>query len=76
MPRLPILSAKKIIKLLRKAGFSVLRQRGSHIRPSHSDGRVVTVAEHKGEDISRGLLKKILRDAKISDEEFLDLLNA
>lgn len=74
MQRLPILSAKEIIKLLSKAGFKVLRQRGSHIRLSHSDGRVVTVADHKGEDISRGLLKKILRDAKITDEDFVDLL--
>lgn len=36
--------------------------------------RVVTVPVHPGQDISRGLLRKILRDADITPDELRDLL--
>ncbi len=36
----------------------------------HSDGRIVT----RGQDIGRGLLRKILRDAELTREEFVQLL--
>ena len=32
MAKLPVLSARKILRALEAAGFSVVRQRGSHIR--------------------------------------------
>jgi len=74
MNRLPILSAIEVVKTLQKAGFRILRQKGSHIFLRHNDGRATVVPVHKGETIDRGLLKKILRDANISTEEFLELL--
>jgi len=40
----------------------------------HPDGRVVTIPVHSGQDIGRGLLRKILRDAELTWEEFLELL--
>ena len=40
----------------------------------HVDGRVTTVPVHKGQDIGRGLLRKILRDAELTREEFIQLL--
>jgi predicted RNA binding protein YcfA (HicA-like mRNA interferase family) len=52
-----------------------MRQRGSHVRLRHSDGRVVTVPVHSGQDIGKGLLRKILRDAELSREEFINLLS-
>lgn len=51
------------------------RQRGSHARFRHEDGRVVTVPIHQGQDIGRGLLRKILRDAELERDEFLALLD-
>ncbi len=74
MPPLPILTARRIIAALNKAGFVVVRQKGSHIRLRHPDGRVVTVPDHRGQDIGRGLLRKILRDADLSRDEFVALL--
>ncbi len=74
MARLPILKAQKVIKALEHAGFRRVRQRGGHVRLKHPDGRVTSVPVHAGEDIDRWLLKKILRDAEISDEEFLRLV--
>ena len=74
MPPLPVLTARRIITALNKAGFVVIRQKGSHIRLRHPDGRIVTVPDHRGQDIGRGLLRKILRDADLSRDEFVALL--
>jgi len=74
MHRLPMLRAEQVIKALDKAGFHVVRQRGSHVRLKHDDGRVVTVPVHRGQNNGRGLLQKILRDAELTAEELLDLL--
>ena len=66
--------AKKIIKLLNKIGFEVVRQRGSHVILKHLDGRVTVIPVHSGEDIGRGLLSKIIKDTRITREQFLKLL--
>jgi predicted RNA binding protein YcfA (HicA-like mRNA interferase family) len=72
--KLKPLPAHKVIKALEKAGFKVLRQKGSHVIMGHEDGRVSVVPVHKGEEIGRGLLRKIIKDAGLSREEFLELL--
>ena len=75
MSKLPVLNGQQVIHALEKAGFSIVRQRGSHVRMRHTDGRVLTVPIHQGQDIGRGLLSKILRDAEISREEFIGLIS-
>jgi len=75
MPRMPSVSAKDLIKVLQRIGFCVVRQRGSHVRLKHEDGRVVTVPVHVGQHVSRGLLRKILRDAELSPDDLGKLLN-
>ena len=74
MSRLPMLSGREVVRALEGAGFRVIRQKGSHVRIKHPDGRVTTVPVHAGRDVSRGLLRKILRDAELTKEEFLDLI--
>jgi predicted RNA binding protein YcfA (HicA-like mRNA interferase family) len=56
-------------------GFAQTRQRGSHKFFRHPDGRTATVPDHRGEDLGRGILAKILRDAETSPEEFLAWLS-
>lgn len=68
------MKADELIRALEKAGFRLIRQKGSHMRMKHSDGRVVTVPVHPGRDIGRGLLRKVLRDAELTREEFMALL--
>jgi len=73
--KIPILKPKEVIKVLEKLGFvNTRRSKGSHFRYCHPDGRKTTVPVHKGKDISKGLLRKILRDMEISPEEFKKLL--
>ena len=74
MPKLPVVNSRQLISALEKVGFQIERQKGSHLWLQHSDGRVVTVPVHPGQDIGRGLLRKILRDAELSREAFLNLL--
>jgi predicted RNA binding protein YcfA (HicA-like mRNA interferase family) len=66
--------ARKVIKLLNKIGFQSIRQRGSHVILKHPDGRVTVVPIHPGEDIGRGLLFKIVKDTRMTKEQFLKLL--
>lgn len=49
---------------MKRHGFRVIRQKGSHVRLRHEDGRVTTVPSHSGQDIGKGLLRKILRDTE------------
>ena len=74
MSRLPILTAARLVKVLKKLGFVFVRQRGSHAFYRHEDGRSTVVPMHAGEDIGRGLLRAILRDLQLSPEEFEALL--
>jgi len=73
--RLPILRSEELIRVLERLGFSSPRRsKGSHFRYTHPDGRKTTIPVHKGKDIRRGLLRKILRDVDISVEELQKLL--
>ena len=74
MSRLRSLRAAEVLAALAQAGFQQVRQKGSHIRLRHPDGRTVTVPAHGPYDIGRGLLRKILRDAEVMPDEFLELL--
>ena len=75
MPRLPQISANKLIKILTKLGFETIRQSGSHVFLKHKDGRTIVIPNHSGEKIDRGLLNKIIRkDIQISREKFIELL--
>jgi predicted RNA binding protein YcfA (HicA-like mRNA interferase family) len=74
MDKLPVISGKDLIKLLNKIGFVLIRTKGSHARLKHQDGRVTTVPIHRGADLPKGLLRKIIReDIKLTLEEFIEI---
>ena len=73
MSRTPRLTGAEVIAALGRAGFSVLRIKGSHHFLRHEDGRS-TVVLHAGETIGPGLLHKLLRDCHITVDQFADLL--
>jgi predicted RNA binding protein YcfA (HicA-like mRNA interferase family) len=74
MTLLPSCTGKELITALRKAGFEVLRVKGSHHFLRHMDGRTTVVPVHSGETIGPGLLAKIMRDCDLSREQLSDLL--
>jgi predicted RNA binding protein YcfA (HicA-like mRNA interferase family) len=67
----PVLKPGEVEAILRRHGFEVIRQRGSHRQYRHSDGRQTTLPFHKGRDVSPTLLRQIARDIGVSLEEFL-----
>ena len=70
MSKLPVLSAKAVIKALGKFGFTVYRQSGSHIHLWHPERRLlVTVPNHP--ELAKGTLLSIIKQAKLEREEFL-----
>ncbi len=73
MRKLPHLSGRQAIAALKKAGFSVIRQTGSHIVLKKSDPFAqLVVPDHK--ELDRGTLRAIIRQADLSVDEFQQLL--
>jgi len=69
MSTFPAVTGRRLIRVLRKMGFEVIRTKGSHHYLRHADGRCTVVPVHRGESIGRGLLSQILRDCDVSREE-------
>ena len=74
MSKLPSLTGKEVVSLLKKVGFFFERQRGSHVFLKHDDGRATVVPIHSGETIGPGLLSKILRDVEMTKDELFKIL--
>lgn len=74
MTKLPALTGKRLIAALSRAGFEVVRVRGSHRILKHADGRTTVIPVHTGESIGPGLLAAILRDCELSRSQLRGLL--
>jgi predicted RNA binding protein YcfA (HicA-like mRNA interferase family) len=75
LSRLHPVASREVVRFLESLGFVQVRQKGSHKFFRHADGRTATVPDHKGEDLGRGILAKILRDAGVKPAEFLAWLS-
>ncbi len=71
MGNVPVLSPQQVARLLKKLGFELVRQKGSHQQFRNLDGRGTTVPFHKGRDISPILLRKIASDIGVTVEQLL-----
>ena len=74
MGRLPRITASEAIRALKRAGFHLTRQSGSHKIYKNIDGKRVTIPFHRGKTIHPKVLSYILRDAELSLERFKELL--
>ena len=70
MSRIKVVDAKTFEKLLFRLGFSKVRQKGSHAFYKHPDGRTTTLPHHPGRTLARPLICEILREIKLSPEEY------
>jgi len=74
MSIVPILSAKEVMRKLQRGGFKLLHVKGSHHFFHNAVSNCTTsVPLHGGKDIGRNLLRKIIKQAGLSVEEFLEL---
>ncbi len=74
MSKLPIVGARTMELVLRRLGFTAVRQKGSHVFYRHPDGRTTTIPRHSGRDLARPLVREILREIDLAPEEFERLL--
>lgn len=58
----PAITFRELLRRVLRLGFLQARQKGSHIRLVHPDGRKTTVPDHGGKDVPQGLLNKIVRN--------------
>jgi predicted RNA binding protein YcfA (HicA-like mRNA interferase family) len=74
MSRLPTVTSRKVIAALRRDGFEIDHQTGSHVVLYHPiKKRRVTVPSHS-RDLGRGLTRRIIRQAGLTRDEFTKLL--
>lgn len=74
MSRLPTLTAKQTLRALQSGGFAADHQRGSHLfLVNPKTGKTTTIPMHTG-DLKRSLLKEIIKQAGLSEDEFRALL--
>lgn len=74
MPKMSVVSARTLVKVLKKRGFILHHTTGSHFIYIKHEGKLrASVPIHQGHDLGRGITKAILRDADISMDEFFTL---
>jgi len=71
MSKVPILSARKVEKILKKHGFIVKRQTGSHRTFHNSLTKKVTVVPIHSGDVAEGTLRSIIKQAGLTIQDFI-----
>ncbi|MBI4581497.1 MAG: type II toxin-antitoxin system HicA family toxin [Planctomycetes bacterium] len=74
MSKLPAISAREAIRAFEKIGYMVDHQTGSHVilRRAQAPHRRLSVPNHR--ELAKGTLRKLVREAGLSVEEFTSLL--
>ena len=74
MPKLSPISGKKMIKLLKRCGFEIIRIKGSHnFLKNKENGLITTVPAHSNENLRIGMIKNILADINMDRDEYESL---
>jgi len=71
MLKLPVLSGRELIKLLRKVGFEIVRQKGSHVTLKKENYKTV-VPLHS--DLAKGTLLGIMKQCGLNREDLIKLV--
>jgi predicted RNA binding protein YcfA (HicA-like mRNA interferase family) len=70
MVLLPRMTAREIISIVEKRGFSLVRQSGSHKIYKNKQGKRLTIPFHAGKILHPKVLKNIFRDAEIESQDW------
>jgi len=76
MPKLPVISGKKLLKcFLRHENYRLVHQHGSHvILLDEKINKKSTIPVHQNKDLPKGTLKSILGDFDLSVEDLLKII--
>jgi predicted RNA binding protein YcfA (HicA-like mRNA interferase family) len=70
MPSLPILSGREVVRVFESFGWSVARQKSSHIIMT-KEGESVTLSIPNHKEVARGTLRSLIRSANLTVDEFV-----
>ena len=73
MTKLVSVSGRKLCKILENLCFEKIYGKGSHVRYKHIDGKRIVVPVHANEELGIGLLNEILKQIKLSREDYDNL---
>ena len=75
MAKLPVLSGPDLVRVLEKAGFKLIRQRGSHVvLQKREASQVITTVVPQHKELATGTLRAILRQAHLEPEHLAKLV--
>lgn len=69
MPSLPVLSGSETVRNFERLGWSVVRQRGSHIIMT-KPGEATTLSIPNHREVSKGVLRRLISSAGLTVVEF------
>lgn len=74
-PKLANLKPREVVRALERAGWTIHETTGSHVQLKHTDkpGRL-TVPYHERFDLPKHIIKSIIRQAGLTNQQFADLL--
>ena len=70
MPSLPVLSGQEVVRVLESFGWSVARQKSSHIIMTKG-GEAATLSIPNQKEVARGTLRSLIRSANLTADEFV-----
>ncbi len=73
MPPLPIVSGREVVRAFEGVGWREVRRRGSHMILVR-DGSLATLSIPDHKEIAVGTLRKLIRRADVTVEQFLSAL--
>ena len=77
MTKMPTITFRHLITQVKKLVFKAVRQKGSHIRFVHPDGRKTTIPDHGNKDVPKGFLRKIIQiDLDLEVEDFFEIMKS
>jgi predicted RNA binding protein YcfA (HicA-like mRNA interferase family) len=71
MPELPILSGRRVVKVFQAFGWTVARQRGSHIIMT-KNGEIASLSIPDHREVAKGTLRSLIRSAKLTVDQFVE----
>ena len=73
MSRLGSYRGEEVVRAFQRAGWKITRQRSSHIileKEVHE--ATLSVPVHKGKNVKRGTLRDLIKDARMTVDEFIE----
>jgi len=71
--QIPLLSGREVVKIFRRLGWEIARQRGSHIILV-KEGHIATLSVPDHREVARGTLRSLITRSGLNIEEFLNAL--